>query len=603
MNRLPHHRSSWGFCLLFAVVVTLSGYGATYYVAPAGDDSWAGTEVAPWRTIQHALSEAAAGDIILVREGTYAEHIESVRAGTGGAPIVVSSAPGETARIDGTASAWSTGVVIIHDYIHLVGLEVTNWSSTGIWVQGAGYTEIQDCVVHEASYGIGLGAGAHDFLLERVEIYRFDLYGFDASPSGGPDCHDGTLRDCVAHTGRTPGQNVDGFALGHGNQSGFEFIRCETYAVYDGFDISADNTTLSQCSAHNNGNAGFKSWADGVALVNCIAYGNDVCNLELDWDGDPGTTTVWNCTFFDAPVFNVWVENAGDTLGLYNSILAGGDNIGLAFEQYATPSYVGNHNVFHNRNASRAIAVGYTDEFSLADIESGTWTTYSGQDGSSLVASLEALLFADPSAPDLHLAVGSPALDAGTDVGAPAIDFDGTPRPQGSAHDCGAYEQVIDTSAIFRTRATGDLLMDGVLHSAAFATGFADVAEWVASSEPAEPGDLLELDPENPGQCRRTREALSPLVAGIVSSKPGVALGAEAITEGKALLALVGIVPLKVTDEGGTIQPGDLLVSSSTPGHAMRWSGPEPCPCALVGKALEPMTDESGIILVLLTAH
>jgi len=50
-------------------------------------------------------------------------------------------------------------------------------------------------------------------------------------------------------------------------------------------------------------------------------------------------------------------------------------------------------------------------------------------------------------------------------------------------------------------------------------------------------------------------------------------------------------------------QLGDLLVTSSTPGHAMRWAGDEPCPCSLVGKALEPMTEEFGVILVLLTAH
>jgi len=451
-NRLPRRRRPWKFGLLLVFLVALSGHGATYYVAPLGDDTWAGTEAAPWRTIQHALDEATAGDTIFVREGTYVEHIESVRAGTREAPIVVSSAPGETARIDGTASAWNAGVVIIHDYIHLVGLEVMNWSEIGIWVEGAGGTEIRDCVVHEASYGVGFAAGAHDFLLERVEIYRFDLYGFDASPSGGPDCYGGTLRDCVAHTGRTPGQNVDGFALGHGSQRGFEFIRCETYGVYDGFDISAEGTSLERCSAHDNSNAGFKSWADGVTIVNCIAYGNDVCNLELDWDGDPGATTVWNCTFFDAPVFNIWVENAGDTLVLHNSILAGGDNIGLAFEQHAPPNYVGNHNVFHNRNAGRAIAVGYTDEFTLSDIEAGAWTAYSGQDGSSLVASMEALLFTDPAAPNLHLALGSPALDAGTDVGAPNTDIEGTLRPQGAAHDCGAYEEPIDTSAVLRPR-------------------------------------------------------------------------------------------------------------------------------------------------------
>jgi hypothetical protein len=93
------------------------------------------------------------------------------------------------------------------------------------------------------------------------------------------------------------------------------------------------------------------------------------------------------------------------------------------------------------------------------------------------------------------------------------------------------------------------------------------------------------------------------LVAGVVSSQPGLLLGGTEPIDGKALLALCGIVPVKVTNEGGPIQPGDLLVTSSIPGHAMRWTGPMPCPCALVGKALEPMADESGVILVLLTAH
>ena len=36
------------------------------------------------------------------------------------------------------------------------------------------------------------------------------------------------------------------------------------------------------------------------------------------------------------------------------------------------------------------------------------------------------------------------------------------------------------------------------------------------------------------------------------------------------LLALVGIVPCKVTSENGSIRPGDLLVTSSTAGFAMR---------------------------------
>jgi len=123
----------------------------------------------------------------------------------------------------------------------------------------------------------------------------------------------------------------------------------------------------------------------------------------------------------------------------------------------------------------------------------------------------------------------------------------------------------------------------------------------VPVSEPVEAGDVLALDPDHPGAYRLSRTACSPLVAGVVASPPGVLLGVDVLTGAQALLALVGIVPTKVTDEGGPILPGDLLVSSSTSGHAMRWDGGGSP--ALIGKALEPMSDTRGLILVLLTSH
>jgi hypothetical protein len=143
-------------------------------------------------------------------------------------------------------------------------------------------------------------------------------------------------------------------------------------------------------------------------------------------------------------------------------------------------------------------------------------------------------------------------------------------------------------------------------------------------SEPVEPGNVLELDPENPGHYRKSRGPCSTLVAGVVSTNPGVVLGADATSHGtdpstldfgpwtddsrpwtsdSALLALIGIVPVKVTDEGGSIEPGDLLVSSSTPGYAMRWDPESSEPCNFIGKALETLTGKGGVIAVLLMAH
>ncbi len=155
----------------------------------------------------------------------------------------------------------------------------------------------------------------------------------------------------------------------------------------------------------------------------------------------------------------------------------------------------------------------------------------------------------------------------------------------------------------FRAEETGDVHAAETFYAAGFVTGAADVAEWVELSANASPGDVLVFDPEQPGAYRPSNVPCSSFVAGVVSSLPGVVLGATLGADSQALLALIGIVPVKVTSEGGPIRPGDLLVTSSTPGHAMRWTDSGAVPCALIGKALEPMVDARGLVLVLLMAH
>ena len=159
------------------------------------------------------------------------------------------------------------------------------------------------------------------------------------------------------------------------------------------------------------------------------------------------------------------------------------------------------------------------------------------------------------------------------------------------------------TSAVFRADSSGDVFGDGTFYADRFFLGSADIAEWIQVTTPVGPGDVVSLNPTHPGSYQLAAGSCSVRVAGVISSQPGVALGSSLCCAENALLALAGIVPVKVTNEGGPIRPGDLLVSSSTPGHAMRWSGPDPCPCSLVGKALEPMTENEGLVLVLLTAH
>lgn len=429
------------FVLAFAVKASDA---ATYHVDrnfASADDNNSGTLNAPWKTIRHAAETAVAGDTVLIKTGIYPESVYFNSSGNAvDGPIVFSAYPGENPLIDGTANTdASNGIVLDKNYITLIGLEVANWESNAIWIEGAAFFEINDCQVRDVSSGIGAAYGCHDFTINRTVAHHFDLYGFDVSPNG-IDCYNGTFNDCLAHTGRSPEENVDGFALGHGTQHDFVFNRCTTYSVYDGFDISSGNSTLNQCLAHNCWNGNYKLWQDNVRLINCIGHSSPGSNVEVDWDGTPGTTWLINCTFFKAGTFNVWVENTNDRLRMYNCILAGGDNIGLTFEQMGVGNYEGDYNIFHNYDVNRAVVVGYTDEFTLAQVENGSWTTYSGQDSHSLVAASDVNLFADPANINLHLIASSPAVDHARSDLAPPVDFDGFPRPSGSGFDIGAFE-------------------------------------------------------------------------------------------------------------------------------------------------------------------
>ena len=97
----------------------------------------------------------------------------------------------------------------------------------------------------------------------------------------------------------------------------------------------------------------------------------------------------------------------------------------------------------------------------------------------------------------------------------------------------------------------------------------------------------------------------STLVAGIYSTKPGVT-GTEHTSEDPKLaaevpMAVVGIVPCKVSAENGKISRGDLLVTSSTKGYAMRATDQSRVAGALIGKALQPLPSGKGKIEVLVT--
>ena len=128
------------------------------------------------------------------------------------------------------------------------------------------------------------------------------------------------------------------------------------------------------------------------------------------------------------------------------------------------------------------------------------------------------------------------------------------------------------------------------------------MAEYVNTTEAVEPGDVIEIDPNNPGKFRKPRKAKSKMVAGIITTTPGIILGSNSVgstqLDDRPALALAGRVPVKVMAKYGAIEIGDLLVSSPVPGYAMKCKKPKKNIGAIIGKAMEPFDAGVGKIMV-----
>ena len=178
-----------------------------------------------------------------------------------------------------------------------------------------------------------------------------------------------------------------------------------------------------------------------------------------------------------------------------------------------------------------------------------------------------------------------------------------------------------DATAIIQNMGTGDLMRGfqgtalkfrvlntgRVVTPSLLITGGADLTESFDVSEGAkmiEPGSVLVIDPENPGQLALSRVPYDTRVAGVVSGaggvNPGLTLTQEGILEGAEQVALTGRVYVRASNENGPIRPGDMITTSSREGIAMRANDRERAFGAVLGKAMTELDEGDGLVLVLI---
>jgi hypothetical protein len=121
--------------------------------------------------------------------------------------------------------------------------------------------------------------------------------------------------------------------------------------------------------------------------------------------------------------------------------------------------------------------------------------------------------------------------------------------------------------------------------------------------ETYEPGDVLVLTSDDNSDIQKSADPYSTMVAGIYATKPGVVGLREAVSKSpdNIPMAMVGVVPTKVTAENGPIHKGDLLVTSSRKGYAMKGTDRGKMLGAVLGKAMGSLDSGTGVIEVLVT--
>lgn len=135
--------------------------------------------------------------------------------------------------------------------------------------------------------------------------------------------------------------------------------------------------------------------------------------------------------------------------------------------------------------------------------------------------------------------------------------------------------------------------------------GGSDVAEYfdAKDEEKLVPGTIVAADAENPGGIKLSSQKYDKKIIGVISGangiETGLVLGQEnSIANGDFPVAIVGRVYLKVCDEGGDIEVGDFITTSSQDGIGMKVDDWKKAQGAIIGKALTT-TDSEGYILVL----
>jgi hypothetical protein len=392
---------------------------------------------APFGTIQAAIDGAGPGDVVHVAPGTYAQGIQTKRAGMEGSPITVRGEAGVLV----TAAGRLLTVAHPHHVFEKIVFDAQYADQDAVRIETAATATalrqcevrraqrdcidmgsptnvlVEGCLIHHCLNATGgrtdahgiVGAAVRDLTIRDTEIHTFSGDAIQLDPGRTIPAWDNiTIEGCTFWLGPLPAAE-NGFPAG-------------TVAGENAIDTKVPAGSTSHLTIRNTTTYGFR----GGLIGNMAAY-NLKEGVAADLDRvtisgseialrlrAPADVRVANAVIYDVDTAVRYEDNIVGPR-LYSSTI--GDRVTRVFVEAASSA-----TVIDGRNV---LVLGAALPAELAS-----------KNGSLAV---DASVFRDPGASDYRLVAGSSPIDRGVAVDVPT-DRDGVARPQGSGHDVGAFE-------------------------------------------------------------------------------------------------------------------------------------------------------------------
>lgn len=463
----------WLYASVPLLLAAQASHAANYYVATTGNDTNAGTEAAPFKTIQKAANIVNAGDTVYIRGGTYNGLVLVTKSGTAGNPITFTNYAGETPVLDATgktsADYWN-GVFTIRgtatsktSHVRVSGLKIQNNTANngfGISCYYCADSEIRNNKTYNTRIsGIVVGYGDR-VVVDGNDIEKANNTGEQENLSILRESSFVTVTNNVVHDNGNDSGGGEGIDIKQGShdvlvQGNTVYNNTKVGIYVESWDKLTYNIVVDRNKIYSIGKSGVALGSEcggplrNVTISNNLIYNNTRHGVNVG---------IWGDLFGQCGSPAPTPGNINGVKIVNNTIVGNGQNginytrdTGLPVHPEFGNIYIANNLIHDNghktlnfpgcpisHNAHAEVVSHYTIENNLLNGTSGKPRC----DWGSEMLGTNPLLAAPQlvSATDFHLTASSPAIDAGTANHAPDHDYDGLVRPMNGLWDLGAYE-------------------------------------------------------------------------------------------------------------------------------------------------------------------